>query len=766
MQLCSIEKGMAFFRLRGLTFGWMALTVLLVFVSAGSARCELVYPGKTWDVMQPSQAGMDAGALRKFTELLGGNGCVVRHGCLVAAWGEYRERSDVASAAKPLYSYFLFKAIEDGRIRSIDDQVVGVVKGLRTINKQLACKDSAITWRHLGTQTACYGVRERPGAAFVYNDWQMAFFFDALFGKIYGASHAAVDEQVLHPMLTDPLGCEDNPTLMAFGARDRAGRLAISPRDFARFGLLYLRHGGWNDRQLLSPGFISMAMTDPLPNSLPRTTGTAAEMLPGQRTIGSQIVPDNQTDHSGSYSWLWWVNGVDRCEKRNWPNAPIDTCAALGHGGEEGLVIIPSLGLVVSWNHSKLSGGAVNHDAAKLLAGAVLDADSMADRIAVDQAHPSWLMRRNGAPFFMCGPGDPEGFLYRGKLNSDGTRDGDQMQLIHKLAGTGANCIYMIAVRSHGGDGDPTQNPFIDHEASKGLNMRLLDQWEQWFAEMDRNNITIFLIVYDDAARIWDTGDTVSPAEERFFRGLVSRFKHHRNLIWCIAEEYEEAMTAARVSQLAAIVRQSDEYQHPIAVHKLAGTDFSEFADDPNIDQYTMQYNVRTAQELHDGIIRVWNQSHGRFNINLAEADRFGKGAEARKKLWACAMAGAYVMVYQMDIVGTALSDLRDCGRVVKFMQFVDYRTMAPHDELAAGGTKYVLASTDGSYVLYSDEMKANPGLKSIRPGKYELSWFDCVTGRWVIQPHTPVKDGSTSWTRPAVLGDEVALYIRREAAK
>jgi len=46
-------------------------------------------------------------------------------------------------------------------------------------------------------------------------------------------------------------------------------------------------------------------------------------------------------------------------------------------------------------------------------------------QIIVDPDHPQRLKRRGGVPFFMCGPGDPEGFLYRGKRRPDGTRDGN-----------------------------------------------------------------------------------------------------------------------------------------------------------------------------------------------------------------------------------------------------------------------------------------------------------------------------------------------------
>ena len=47
--------------------------------------------------------------------------------------------------------------------------------------------------------------------------------------------------------------------------------------------------------------------------------------------------------------------------------------------------------------------------------------------IVVNAINRPWLYYENGDPFFMCGPGDPEDFLYRGARNPDGTRNGDQM---------------------------------------------------------------------------------------------------------------------------------------------------------------------------------------------------------------------------------------------------------------------------------------------------------------------------------------------------
>jgi len=1257
---------------------------------ARAGKTDWVYPGKEWATKRPQEVGLDANKLKELSDYAGGFGCVVRHGYLVYTWGDVSKRKDVASAAKPFYSHFLFKAVENRKISSLDEQVSRWEPRLNQINKALSYKDRDIRWRHLANQTSCYGLIEAPGTAYAYNDWQMALFWDTLFKKIYGASYETVDADVLHPMLTDPLQCQDNPTFMAFGVKDRPGRLAISPRDFARFGLLYLRKGRWKDKQLLSREHATMAVTNPLPNSIPRAGNKAADMIPGQRSIGSKRIPDNQCDHVGSYSWLWWTNGVARDGARHWPDVPIDTYGCFGHGGPRAMVVVPSLDLIISWNDTKIQGSEMENHALRLLVEAAasnpkratgsvrkknvekvggqgrdfgdragimwrcmewsveggpysgnpfdvsatvtfghagsgqkrttemfydgkgawrfrftgtrtgkwtfrtssnvpgfnghigsvivaenpdrnirgflthvgnkyaiqvkddtdlrgylfnvymgrvkhpaflddfgpdrgqvkkktlayladarangfeilfvhvnnnwfefgarrhdehdsenpdpltfrvletiiktvhgmggrvhiwawgdesrkwtpkgvpgringvadrrlqhyiaarlgplpgwtmgygfdlhewtnnddlnswaeylhehmgwqhllcargyrlggpdninaydgfgrdvplattahgpqsyqeivedlnseitkphlyeerhsykregfnLDMDgtrrllwweavsggmggffgfypdsphpypnpeqlrthytfwhikkrfaldmqragglasgghalrvssnthyvfynentssirtdlsrmvgpqpaiavdtkrqyneieigtvgskehiwkapyrsdwaiavgdfgdsslavhesnalvepigSRTDQIVADSEHPTWLKRKEGGPFFMCGPGDPEDFLYRGKLKQDGTRDGDQMKLIEKMEGTGANCIYLMAVRSHGGDGDKTHNPFTNHDPAKGINPRVLDQWEQWFVEMDRHRIVIYLFIYDDSTRVWNTGDEVREPERAFIRTLVNRFEHHGHLIWCIAEEYAERLSAERVRKIAALIKATDDYNHAVAVHKNHGLDFSEFADDVNIDQFAIQYNVKTAEQLHAGVVQAWQDARGRYSLNLSEAADWGTGEQARRKSWACAMGGAYVMILRMDIATTAQSDLENCGRLVSFFESTDFDEMSPHDELKFAGTKYVLAQPGKSYIAYAPELQGKIGLKNTKAGVYEFRWFDCVTGKEVGQERVRVAGGSQSWDKPRGMGDELAVYIKR----
>ena len=339
-------------------FWTIALPTAMLLLTTTLVSAQLpapVYPGKTWARRKPEELRLALAALERVAEFAGGRGCVARRGYLVYEWGDAAKRGDVASAAKPWYAHFLFKAVEERLLPSLDAHALQFEPRLAALNPALNFKDKAITFRQLATQTSGYGVAEAPGAAFDYNDYQMALFWDTLFLKVYGATYETVDEKVLQARLTRALECEDNPTFLAFGAGDRAGRLAVSPRDFARFGLLYLREGNWRGRQLISRAHARRAVSEPAPLSLPRTTGKAAEMIPGQRSIGSRRIPDDQTDHHGSYSWLWWVNGIDRNGSRRWPGATAKTFACLGHkNGQRGMAVLPELDLIIAWNDTRL----------------------------------------------------------------------------------------------------------------------------------------------------------------------------------------------------------------------------------------------------------------------------------------------------------------------------------------------------------------------------------------------------------------------------
>lgn len=392
--------------------------------------------------------------------------------------------------------------------------------------------------------------------------------------------------------------------------------------------------------------------------------------------------------------------------------------------------------------------------------------DRLQNQIVSTPPTSSWLHRHHNQPLFIAGAGDPEDFLYRGKRRADGTRDGDQDQIIAKLARTGANGIYFQIIRSHGGDGNETHNPFIHHRPENGLNEQILEQWETWLTALEAADVTVLLSFYDDAD-IWDTGDTVEEAEQRFIHAIVDRFEHHGNIIWAVAEEYQEEFTRDRVSRIAAEIRAADDYDHPIAVHKLIGTSFSEFANDPNIDQFAVQLKELTPTELHRTVLKLWRNAGGRYNINVSEMVDWGSGELARKRAWAAAMGGAYVMGFGMNVVDTPEQDLRDLGRLRSFLEGAGNHRLVPRDDLAEDPSTWVLAAPGDAYVLYTiDDSKTTIGLRSIPNGQYDLKWLDTATGKKLTQETQTVTNGTARWNVPDFIGPEVALrVVRRETS-
>ena len=89
-----------------LTLSKAGAGVSLVLVIAGSTlfagEPDVVYPAETWPSRTAEKAGLSRAKLDPLRDLVGGRGCVVRHGYMVYAWGDQARSHDVASAMKPL----------------------------------------------------------------------------------------------------------------------------------------------------------------------------------------------------------------------------------------------------------------------------------------------------------------------------------------------------------------------------------------------------------------------------------------------------------------------------------------------------------------------------------------------------------------------------------------------------------------------------------------------------------------------------------------
>lgn len=376
-------------------------TCAFLFSLAAQAGTN-VFPAAHWEQRTPEQAGLSREKLDALKQLVGGRGCVARHGCMVFSWGDQSKSSDVASAFKPVLSTLMLMAVQEGRLNSVDELVADFEPRLKTLNKG---KDAGITWRHLASQTSGYGLIEPPGAAYAYNDFALTLYYTLLTQKVFQTNGT----EVLRTHLAEPLQFEDNYSFNAFRRPNRDGRLALSVRDFARIGLLYLRHGQWRGQQIIRPKFIRMAINSPIPTDTPLTSRREADMLPDQHSIGGgkNITPVGP----GYYSFNWWLNRTNKSGQRLFVDAPPDTYVASGHGGKRALWIFPSLDLIVCWNdspiddHDKSPGNPESkcNQAARLMVAAVQDGNGDGEERRTTLGIEGGSFTLNGKPTFLLG---------------------------------------------------------------------------------------------------------------------------------------------------------------------------------------------------------------------------------------------------------------------------------------------------------------------------------------------------------------------------
>lgn len=331
---------------------WLGSGALAILVAVAALALRHVaaargplFPGKHWSWKAPEAAGFSAAKLRAFSAKTGGTGCLVHGGQMIYAWGDVAFRNDVASSCKAIYAHLVYQAVQTGRIASLDEPAVRWVPELAELNADLDHKDRGITFRHLLSQTSGYGLQERPGAAFAYNDFATGLLTWMLFARVYALPPERYDELLNGPELGAPLGFEDRPT--ATHPNSPRGRIRISARDMARFMLLYLRGGTWRGRRLVREDLFREALGGGLPHAVPRTAGAEAETLPsGKKPFGGG---KDEKNHLGCLKNYWWFNQATPDGARLLPDAPPGTFFGSGYGGRFVMMAIPEWDLVAVW---------------------------------------------------------------------------------------------------------------------------------------------------------------------------------------------------------------------------------------------------------------------------------------------------------------------------------------------------------------------------------------------------------------------------------
>lgn len=328
----------------------------LLLISSGTVFAQ-AYPGREWTIVDPAAVGMNRQRLidaRDYALTGGGAGMITRHGKAVLQWGDTKQKFDLKSTSKSIGVTALGLAVADRKME-LDQRASTYHPSLGVPPEQNARNGwtDEITVRHLAAQTAGFAKRGgyerllfRPGTAWHYSDGGPNWLAECV-TLVYRRDI----EELMFERVLGPIGITAKDLHWRKHAYRSAEIDGIARREFgsgvhanvdamARIGLLYLREGKWNDRQLIPAEFVNIARVPANSSELPEFDGAAD---------GNRQWSNEHGDASAHYGLLWWNNADGSLE-----NVPRDAYWSWGLY-DSLIVVIPSLDIVVSragksWN--------------------------------------------------------------------------------------------------------------------------------------------------------------------------------------------------------------------------------------------------------------------------------------------------------------------------------------------------------------------------------------------------------------------------------
>ncbi|MBN1509173.1 MAG: serine hydrolase [Sedimentisphaerales bacterium] len=325
-----------------------------VIAETGGSQPAAVFPGEQWREASPESQGVDVDKLKAAVAYMdshfGPDGArelvIVRRGFLIWQGPDIDAYHNVWSCTKTFASSVLGLLIADGKC-GLDDLAVTYLPSLDDRHPVY----STIALRHMASMSSGYKGQLvditaqqpwgdpmwylepaeplfEPGTRVQYHDHQV-FVLGAILTHLAGEPLKALFKR----RIADPIGLTkwdwgvsgqvDGIELNnAAGTPSKAQGIQMTARQMARYGLLYLHRGRWNDRQLLPTPFVEQATCNQVP-------GAGASSFLHKR-----------------YGLYWWTNDVMPTGKRPWPTAPPRTYTAHGHGCNF-CFVIPEWSMVV-----------------------------------------------------------------------------------------------------------------------------------------------------------------------------------------------------------------------------------------------------------------------------------------------------------------------------------------------------------------------------------------------------------------------------------
>ena len=305
----------------------------------GSNKAPDTFPGASWQqITTPEKVGWSKeklSAARHFAEtdsIHTSAVMIVQGGEVVDQWGDFDKKIDAYSVRKSLLSALYGIYSSQGVIDinetleqlGIDDAPDPLTKDEKQARVVDLLRARSGVYHLVDFETASMAKNRpprgshAPGTFWYYNNWD----FNVL-GTIFEKKTGLKIGQAFYERIAKPIGMQDFQPNDVFYFGGPASihptyHFEITARDLARFGLLYLRHGRWNGKQIVPEAWVEKS------------------------SHASEMISSNGLD-LGGYEYLWWIDygGV------HFPEVSLPGIYSARGAGAHYLFVIPSLDMVV-----------------------------------------------------------------------------------------------------------------------------------------------------------------------------------------------------------------------------------------------------------------------------------------------------------------------------------------------------------------------------------------------------------------------------------
>ncbi|MDD9266948.1 serine hydrolase domain-containing protein [Paenibacillus sp. GCM10023248] len=316
-------------------------------LSSNAQKSTAAYwPTAGWRTSTPEAQGMFSGTLAKTLEMFGSQGvhsvAVIRNGYLVAEAYNASTQEDVPqdlkSVTKSVTSALVGIALHERKLISADQKVAEFFPELandrlksRMTIKHLLSMTSGIAWDNTNESSSTEMMYSpdwvqyitgrpgyvEPGSLFNYSNGD-AHLVSAVLYKATGQSMLEyAKSRLFGPLGIDQVSWNEDPQGRTIGA----WALALTLRDMAKIGYLYLKEGEWDGQTIIPKAWI-------------------------RDSLQKRVTLNYSNGTQGGYGLYWWSKTLEKGLVRG-GKKPYNLYYASGSGGRR-IFVIPELQLVVA----------------------------------------------------------------------------------------------------------------------------------------------------------------------------------------------------------------------------------------------------------------------------------------------------------------------------------------------------------------------------------------------------------------------------------